>query len=367
MFTDPSGNSTNAWAEISTGLAGLAVAGAGLVLSVATAGAATPIAVMGIVTASTLIGGGISSATYSIQCATTGDNWNIGQWAGNIAIGAISGGVSGGLGIAAGSFVSAATSGIKSFATRGILTVGAGISLGGAADGTINVLSTLAQNGISGAPLLSGVGAAAIGGAIGGGIGGGFGSIAGVRARVARKYKVDKTSRGVFNSINGHNDSHLATSPTGAVWALDTNNGKIIIGQFEGNPRIDKTAHAVLVDNSGYEATGMRYTGGRDGHRDTYPGLKGVNMYKNQSGGADIGFSSTTLNGYVPGLVIPIDSSLNEDYWLNPATLRYEVLSALRDAGIRPSPNLRSKTAGVDWSESNTAKFIMFFLRTPLP
>lgn len=337
-------------------------------MSVATAGAATPIAVMGVLTASAFIGGGISSTTYSIQCAATGDNWNIGEWAANVAIGAVAGiGGAAASGVT-GAAVSAASGVFKSFAARSVLTVGAGITAGAIADGTINSLSTLAYNGLTGSPLLEGVGAAAIGGAIGGGIGGLFGSIAGVRGRIQRKYEGILTDRSVahFRGIplyDAASERASMASPGGsrhlggAVGIVHSKTGKIDIGYYNENPHFGAAgpSHAQLAmeiyGNLGY--TGVRVSPA--GSRLTYPDLKGFTLRKTGMRAADVGFISQTLNGYRPGMA---DRAAD----LLPGRERIQILSGLRKAGFNVSiPGIPARFPDLTREE----KLILWSLGTP--
>ncbi|MBY0293286.1 MAG: RHS repeat-associated core domain-containing protein [Alphaproteobacteria bacterium] len=364
MFTDFSGNHLSGTKEawITIGL-GVGAVGLGIVITIFTAGAAAPIAVTGALAAGALVGAGASSTIYS---STHTNNWNAKDWAVATTIGGVSGAAGGGLGMAWGATASAAASCVENLALKSVISIGVGIVSGAAGDSTVNVLGTLAYNGISGAPLESGLGVAAIGGLIGGSIGGGLGGLGGffkgLRGLDAESKELFEEMP-LFNAAEDRARAGIAGAPRhegGAVGIWNKRSGEINLGRHTEpilNPEtatIEERAfgpsHAQLArDQYGVTET-IRNTDA--GPRATYPNLKGFNIRKTGPNSIDIGFNSLTLNGYEHG----------ERALLNSSAQRMQILSGLRSAGIRVSGFLNR---GMERSASET--FFSLFLKTPLP
>ncbi len=358
MFTDPSGNmSGGAIFGIAVGVTAIAV---GIGVTVATAGAGASVAIGGALAAGALIGGGSSSVGYS---AGAGDDWNPAAWAGSTIVGAGIGAASAGIGVKVG--VSAAATGIRSMTGKSIAKIGAGVVAGAAGDAAVSVVGTMAYNGMSGESLASGLGGAAIGGALGSVMGVGMGSIAG--SKLFKKYRrghawVDPASRNTFSNAPNFNQAEdlvqRAAGPRhggGVVGIWHSKTGEINLGHYtsDGTTGGFGPSHAQQARGR-YGKTrteaGGEYAGKRNIIKDnkiekraTYPNLRGFNLLKTGSNSADIGFTSITLNGYIPN-----SNNIESNSWLNSSGERMQILTGLRTAGI--SVSIQRRYRGMDWS-----------------
>lgn len=300
MWNDPSGclsSKASLGLAITTGiLGGLAVIG-GVVLSIATMGAAAPVLFAGSVISAALIGGGLSSFTYSFK----GSDWDAKDWGIGLAVGVVSGVLAAGVGALGGAvngaiftstLVKDTSFGIKA-AVQVIGTTGSGAITGGAVNGAATLMSNALQKDHS---LWQGVGVAFGTGTAFGAIGGFFGGVVGLRASVARSYRATDEAVGNFNDFGTgvvRDENGIRHGLTGSA---DEAGKSVLMGNFQADGT--NTAHFNQVE--AYSPGQLQPNGRTSGGTALMDGNERISGFsireKSTARKAVIGFGSATLN-----------------------------------------------------------------------
>jgi RHS repeat-associated protein len=218
---DPTGEFSWSWEAFGAILGGVLAVIGGIVLTVVTYGAASPLlAGAGALLGGAIIGAGVASAVYGFGHAdadTSKFDWA--QWGVMVGLGAASGFVSAGAGLA----LAPAVAALGTLGTLGVEAAVGGVL--GMADG---LASTVTLNSLAGRELLDGwqtaLWAGAVAGAIGGSIGGLLGRGGGLRTSRTRQSGIGsgRQLRVVEHGLGkGHIQIAGTNAGTGTSWATD--------------------------------------------------------------------------------------------------------------------------------------------------